>query len=190
MIRFLEIQGPNCRETLHHPLPKVTLVCKKKSRKNPKEKAHLHQSTKSFPFPLWKQYSTDCSWPVCDEFRLIWECETSDKDTTNLDSSGSVVPNSGFLRFMERPFLAPAAATRADCPKRPHKLDVKTITLRLGPPTKFSITTHIVKSTLLVLHRVAVTRIGTLWFNAFRDMGGSILPSCGLSLCVEVFGLA
>ena len=24
--------------------------------KNPKEKAHLHQSTKSFPFPLWKQY--------------------------------------------------------------------------------------------------------------------------------------
>jgi len=27
-------------------------------------------------------------------------------------------------------------------------------------------------------------------FNAFRDMGGSILPSCGLSLCVEVFGLA
>ena len=27
-------------------------------------------------------------------------------------------------------------------------------------------------------------------FNAFRDMGGSILPSCGLSLCIEVFGLA
>ena len=88
--------------------------------------------------------------------------------------------------------MAPAAATRADCPKRPHKLDVKTITLRLGPPTTFSITTYIVRSTLLVLHWVAVTRIisGTLWFNAFRDMGGSILPSCGLSLCAEVFGLA
>ena len=46
MIRFLEIQGPNCRETLHPPLPKATLVCKnKKSRKNPKEKAHLHQNS-------------------------------------------------------------------------------------------------------------------------------------------------
>jgi len=30
MMRFLEIQGPNCRETHHRPLPKVTLVCKKK----------------------------------------------------------------------------------------------------------------------------------------------------------------
>jgi len=28
MVRFLEIQGPNCRETLHRPLPKAT---KKKS---------------------------------------------------------------------------------------------------------------------------------------------------------------
>jgi len=27
MIRFLEIQGPNCRETLHRPLPKATLDC-------------------------------------------------------------------------------------------------------------------------------------------------------------------
>jgi len=40
--------------------------------------------------------------------------------------------------------------------------DVKTITLILGPPTKFRITTHILRSTLLVLHWVAVTRIGTL----------------------------
>jgi len=31
-MRFLEIQGPNCRETHHRPLPKVTLVCKKKKR--------------------------------------------------------------------------------------------------------------------------------------------------------------
>jgi len=28
MLRFLEIQGPNYRETLHRPLPKATLVCK------------------------------------------------------------------------------------------------------------------------------------------------------------------
>jgi len=35
MIRFLEIQGPNCRETLHPPLPKATLVCKKEEGKKP-----------------------------------------------------------------------------------------------------------------------------------------------------------
>jgi len=52
MIRFLEIQGPNCRETLHRPLPKATLVCKKrKEGKTPKEKAHLHQRNKVFPIP-------------------------------------------------------------------------------------------------------------------------------------------
>jgi len=33
MIRFLEIQGPNCRETFHHPLPKATHVCKKRKKK-------------------------------------------------------------------------------------------------------------------------------------------------------------
>jgi len=53
MIRFLEIQGPNCRETLHRPLPKATLVCKeKKKRKTPKEKAHLHQRNQVFPISI------------------------------------------------------------------------------------------------------------------------------------------
>ena len=47
MVRFLEIQGPNCRETLHSPLPKATLVCKKE-KKTPKEKAHLHQRSQVF----------------------------------------------------------------------------------------------------------------------------------------------
>ena len=41
MVRILEIQGPNCREKLHSPLPKAIHVCLKK--KNPKEKASLHQ---------------------------------------------------------------------------------------------------------------------------------------------------
>jgi len=27
MVRFLEIQGPNCRESLHPPLPKATHFC-------------------------------------------------------------------------------------------------------------------------------------------------------------------
>jgi len=37
MIRFFEIQGSNCRETLHHPLPKATLVCKNKKKKEKPE---------------------------------------------------------------------------------------------------------------------------------------------------------
>jgi len=49
MVRFLEIQGPNCNETLHCPLPKATLVGKKyQKRKTPKEKVHLHQTKKVF----------------------------------------------------------------------------------------------------------------------------------------------
>jgi len=53
MIRFLEIQGPNCRETLHRPLLKATHVClNKKQEKNPKEKAHLHQKNQIFPISI------------------------------------------------------------------------------------------------------------------------------------------
>jgi len=53
MIRFLEIQGPNCREILHCPLPKATHVClKKQEEKNPKEKAHLHQRNQVFPISI------------------------------------------------------------------------------------------------------------------------------------------
>jgi len=37
LIRFLEIQGPNCRETLHRPLPKATLVCNLKKIKEKPE---------------------------------------------------------------------------------------------------------------------------------------------------------
>jgi len=49
MVRFLEIQGPNCHEILHRPLPKATHVClKKKEEKNPIEKAHLHKRNQVF----------------------------------------------------------------------------------------------------------------------------------------------
>jgi len=58
MIRFLEIQGPNCRETLHRQLPKATRVCsKKKGRKKPEGEGapapekpslcHLHYVTEN-----------------------------------------------------------------------------------------------------------------------------------------------
>ena len=35
MARFLDIQGPNCRETLHHPQPNAILVSKKTVEENP-----------------------------------------------------------------------------------------------------------------------------------------------------------
>jgi len=43
MIRFLEIQGPNCRETLHCPLPKATLVSKKEKTEGKGAPALEHQ---------------------------------------------------------------------------------------------------------------------------------------------------
>jgi len=35
MVKFLEIQGPNCRETLRCPLPKAALVCVNKKKETP-----------------------------------------------------------------------------------------------------------------------------------------------------------
>jgi len=53
MIRFLEMQGPNCRETPHSPLSKATHVClQKKGEKPPKEKAHLHLRNQVFPISI------------------------------------------------------------------------------------------------------------------------------------------
>jgi len=53
LIKKIEIQGHNCRETFHRPLPKATLVCKKKKRrKTPKEKAHLHHRNQVFPISI------------------------------------------------------------------------------------------------------------------------------------------
>ena len=54
MIRFLEIQSPNCRETLHRPQPKAILVSKKTVAENPeaKKKAHLHKRNQVFPISI------------------------------------------------------------------------------------------------------------------------------------------
>ena len=43
MLKFLEIQSPNCRETLHRPVPKATLVCKKKKPEGEGAPAPEHQ---------------------------------------------------------------------------------------------------------------------------------------------------
>jgi len=76
IVRFLEIQGPNCRETLHCPLPKATLVCKKE-KKTPKEKAHLHQRNQVFPVSHFHYGNTT-------------ELGAAGQFVTSLDSSGSV----------------------------------------------------------------------------------------------------
>jgi len=52
MIRFLEIQGPNCRETLHHPLPKVTLDCKKKKQEKPEGEGAPAPENQVFPVSI------------------------------------------------------------------------------------------------------------------------------------------
>jgi len=52
--------------------------------------------------------------------------------------SGAERMRSSFLRFTKRPFLAPAAATRADCPKRLHRLE-REIMLFIGKPMGRSI---------------------------------------------------
>jgi len=57
MIRFLEIQSPNCRETLHRSLPKATLVCKKKKKKQkPEDDSPEH---KVFPIFFPKSFPPD-----------------------------------------------------------------------------------------------------------------------------------
>jgi len=52
-IRFLEIQGPNCREIFHRPLPKATLVCKKKKKKkNPEGEGAPAPEHQVFPISI------------------------------------------------------------------------------------------------------------------------------------------
>ena len=80
MVKFLEIQGPNCRETHHCPLPKATHVCQRnflKEEQNPKEKAQLHQRNQVFSF---------------FHYGNTHELGATGQFVTSLDSSGSVRP--------------------------------------------------------------------------------------------------
>jgi len=77
MIRCLEIQGPNCRETLHRPLPKATLVCKKEKKENPEgEGAPAPEKPSLSHF----HYGNTAELGAAGQF------------VTSLDSSGSVRP--------------------------------------------------------------------------------------------------
>jgi len=74
MLRFFEIQGPNCRETLHRPLPKATLVCKKKKPEREGTPAPEKPSLIHF------HYGNTTELGAAGQF------------VTSLDSSGSVRP--------------------------------------------------------------------------------------------------
>jgi len=74
IIRFLEIQGPNCRETLHRPLPKATLVCKKKEKKTEGEGARAPEKQSL----SYSHYGNTTALGAAGQF------------VTSLDSSGSV----------------------------------------------------------------------------------------------------
>jgi len=73
MVRFLEIQGPNCREILSLPKQSDTWFFKQ-DKKTRRRKRTCTRETKSFQFPLCRQQWTGSCWPVFDEFRFVWDC--------------------------------------------------------------------------------------------------------------------
>ena len=85
MVRFRKIQGHNCREILHRPPPKQSNICFLSKKKNSKENAHLHQRNQVFPISNMEKYWTGSSWPVYDEFRLVWECRDCGFETESFD---------------------------------------------------------------------------------------------------------
>ena len=102
MIRFLEIQGPNCRETLHRPLPKATLVCKRGKKRRRRRTCTRALSLSHF------------------HYGNITELIAAGQFVTSLDSSGSV-------RLRMRPAVGPSyrlfvgrSAEPLDNPARPH----------------------------------------------------------------------
>ena len=78
MVGFLEIQGPNCDEILHRPLPKATHVCLKKKRKKKLEGEGAPAPEK--PSLSHFHYGNTTELGAAGQF------------VTSLDSSGSVRP--------------------------------------------------------------------------------------------------
>jgi len=77
MVRFLEVQGPNCRQTLRCLLPNATLVCKKKEKEKPEgEGAPAPEKPSLFHF----------------HYGNFTELGAAGQFVTSLDSSGSVMP--------------------------------------------------------------------------------------------------
>jgi len=101
MVRFLEIQGPNCRETLHSPLPTATLVCLKKK---PEGEGAPAPGTREVEDPLTDlshfQYGngTEPANEPVDPASEQNHMGCSGQFLTSLDSSGSVRLWSGTLR--------------------------------------------------------------------------------------------
>jgi len=94
MIRFLEIQGPNCRQTLYRPLPKATLVCLKKQKKTEGEGAPAPEK----PSLSHSDYGNTTGLGAAGQFVTSLDSSGSvrlslDMGNTSLDSSRSVAPD-------------------------------------------------------------------------------------------------
>jgi len=76
MVRFFEIQGPNCRQTLYRPLPKTTLVCKKKEGKPEEEGAPAPEkpSLSHFHYGNTTELGTAGQFVTSLDSAGIWEC--------------------------------------------------------------------------------------------------------------------
>jgi len=88
--------------TAHYP--KQHMFVKKKEKKNPKEKAHLHQRgrrpiNRSFKFPLSDRNDTESADEPVDPASEQNHMGPPGQFLTSLDSSGSVELWSGILRF-------------------------------------------------------------------------------------------
>ena len=85
--------------TNHHPKQHMFVKINKKEE-TPRRRRHTcTRETKSSPFPSWKNYWTGCCWPVCDEFRLIWECEASVFQTGYTDLNSPVTLTGQSTRY-------------------------------------------------------------------------------------------
>jgi len=75
---------------------------------------------------------------------------------------------SGFLRFAKRPFLAPVATTRADCPENAHSLGVRAVTLGRMPlaPCMYTV--------IICIHKYGRQNFTIMWVATVRRVAGVV----------------
>jgi len=102
MVGFLEIQGLNCHEILHRPLPKATHVSLKKKQGNPRRRRRTCTREVKDPLTGLSHFHYGNNTEPADE-----SVDPASKQNhmgppgqflTSLDSSGSVGLLSGILR--------------------------------------------------------------------------------------------
>jgi len=88
---FLRFKVPIVMKPSIAHYPKQHLLVKNIKKGKPRRRrCTCTRQKKSFKFRIWKHYWTGCCWPVCDEFRLIWECEACWLETGSTDLNSPV----------------------------------------------------------------------------------------------------